>query len=47
VYLASPAEVAGASAIFCARCRARPLDPVARAAAGAARLWERSEQLCG
>ena len=47
VYLASAAEVAGVSGKFFDRCRERPLEPVASDDAGAQRLWERSEQLCG
>lgn len=47
VYLASAAEVAGVSGKFFDHCRERPLDPVASDDAGAERLWERSEQLCG
>jgi len=47
VYLASAAEVAGVSGKFFDRCRERPFDPVASDDAGARRLWERSEQLCG
>jgi NAD(P)-dependent dehydrogenase (short-subunit alcohol dehydrogenase family) len=45
VYLASAAEVAGVSGKFFDRCHERPLDAVASDDAGAARLWERSEQL--
>jgi len=47
VYLASATEVAGVSGKFFDRCRERPLDPVACDDAGAERLWQRSEQLCG
>jgi len=47
VYLASATEVAGVSGKFFDRCRERQLDPVANDDAGAERLWQRSEQLCG
>jgi NAD(P)-dependent dehydrogenase (short-subunit alcohol dehydrogenase family) len=47
VYLASSAEVASVNGKFFDRCREVPLDPVACDEAGAQRLWERSEQLCG
>jgi NAD(P)-dependent dehydrogenase (short-subunit alcohol dehydrogenase family) len=47
VHLASATEVAGVSGKFFDRCREVPLDPVATNDAGAQRLWERSERLCG
>jgi NAD(P)-dependent dehydrogenase (short-subunit alcohol dehydrogenase family) len=47
VYLASAPEAAIVSGRFFDRCREAPLDPVANDAAGARRLWELSEKLCG
>lgn len=47
VYLASAPEAASVSGRFFDRCREVPLDPVANDAAGARRLWELSEKLCG
>jgi NAD(P)-dependent dehydrogenase (short-subunit alcohol dehydrogenase family) len=47
VYLASSPEAASVNGKYFERCREAPLAPVACDDAGAERLWERSEQLCG